>query len=86
MLGDAAAPETTPSRITPSHGMALLSGLTEDDWAKKTFGTLVDQLYKRPAFREALGIRHSKDNLGKILRRHTRANLAQLIMMLDATR
>ena len=86
MLGDAEAPEAAAPSMRPAHDTALLSGLTEDAWAKMPYGTLVDQLYKRPGFQQALGIRHSKDNLAKILRRHTRQNLAQLIMRLDAKR
>ena len=84
MLGDAAAPETAPPRTTPAHNTELLRFPTEEEWAAKPIGTLVDQLYKRPGFTEALGIKHTKGNLGQILRRHSRAQLAQLIMKLDA--
>jgi hypothetical protein len=84
MLGDAAAPETAAPRTTPAHNTELLHFSTEGEWAAMPLGTLVDQLYKRPGFAEALGIKHNKQNVAKILKRHSRAQLAQLILKLDA--
>jgi hypothetical protein len=57
---------------------------TAEEWASKPKGALVDQLYKRKGFAEALGIRHSKRNLAAIFKGKTNAQLAQLIMKLDA--
>ena len=84
MLKDAAAPEAASQRVMPAHDTELLRFPTVEEWAKKPKGTLVDQLYKRDGFAEALGIKHSKSNLGKIFRTKTNAQLAQLIIALDA--
>ena len=84
MLGDAAVPETAAPRTTPAHDTELLHFATEEEWASKPKALLVDQLYKRPGFAEALGIRHSRGNLAKIFRGKTNGQLAQLILKLDA--
>jgi hypothetical protein len=69
MLKDAEAPEGAPSRAGPAHDTELLHFATAEEWASKPKGALVDQLYKRKGFAEALGIRHSKRNLATIFKR-----------------
>ncbi len=85
MLGDqAAAPAVgTPFR-THQHGVEPLHFATEEEWVKMGKGGLVNQLQLRPGFNEAMGIRHSKENLRKIFKNKTTQQLAQLIMKLDA--
>jgi hypothetical protein len=85
MLGDqAAAPAAATPFRTHQHGLQPLHLATEEEWVKLGKGGLVNQLQLRPGFNEAMGIRHSKENLRKIFKNKTTPQLAQLIMKLDA--
>jgi hypothetical protein len=84
MLGDQAAPAAATPIRTHQHGLQPLHLASEEEWVKLGKGGLVNQLQLRPGFNEAMGIRHSKENLRKIFKNKTTQQLAQLIMKLDA--
>jgi hypothetical protein len=84
MLGDQAAPASATPFRTHQHGLQPLHLASEEEWVKLGKGGLVNQLQLRPGFNEAMGIRHSKENLRKIFKNKTTTQLAQLIMKLDA--